>query len=72
MEILRTVEIIVLVIVTVLLSVIAGADAAIKCITVHACKNTYSQTVDYTVCNEMTFETLVQKVRVEKWGYYVG
>lgn len=66
MEILRTVEIIVLVIVTALLSVIAGADTAIKCITFHACKNTYSKTVDYTVCNEMTFETLVQKVRVEK------
>lgn len=66
MGILRTVEIIVLVIAAVLLSVIAGVDAAIKCITFHACKNTYSQTVDYTVCNEMTFETFVQKVRVEK------
>ena len=65
MEILRIVEIIVLVI-AILLAMIAGADTAIKCVTVHACKNTYSQTADYIVCSEMTFETLIQKVRVEK------
>lgn len=66
MEFSRLILVLIIVIAAVLLSAMAGADAAIKCITVHACKNTYSQTVDYTVCNEMTFETLVQKVRVEK------
>jgi hypothetical protein len=66
MEFSRFILVLILVIAAVLLSVMAGADAAIKCVTFHACKNTYSQTADYTACSEMTFETLVQKVRVEK------
>ena len=66
MEFSRLILVLIIVTAAVLLSVMAGADAAIKCITYHACKNTYSQTANFIVCNEMTFETLVQKVRVEK------
>lgn len=66
MEFSRLILVLIIVIAAVLLFIGAGVDATVKCITDHACKNTYSQTADYTVCNEMTFETLVQKVRVEK------
>ena len=66
MEILRLILVLIIVTAAVLLSIGAGVDATVKCITYHACKNTYSQTANFTVCNEMTFETLIQKVRVEK------
>ena len=66
MEFSRLILVLIIVTAAVLLSVMAGADAAIKCFTYHACKNTYSQTANFTVCNEMTFETFVQKVRVKK------
>ena len=66
MEFLRVIVMVVLLMIAGLLFISAGADAAIKCITDYACKNTYSQTAEYTICKETTFMTLIQKVRIEK------